>query len=210
MHFKVTSTDGFLCIGFFVGRYGIVKKSEPKKLLNLFFTFLKIGTFTFGGGYAMIPLIQAEVAEKNKWISDKDILDIVAVAESTPGPIAINCATFIGYKVCGFIGAALATLAVVLPSFIIISLIALVLRRFQDIKIVKYAFFGVRAGVLALIVKAFTSMYRQCPKNVVSYIAAAAAFICVCIFDINVIIVIAGCAAFGIITAAVAKRKNRL
>ena len=132
-----------------------------KNILSLFLTFLKIGAFTFGGGYAMIPLIQKEVAEKKKWISDEDILDIIAIAESTPGPIAINSATFIGSKVAGVLGSAAATLGVVLPSFVIIAAISLVLAEFQDIKAVQYAFFGIRAGVLALIIKAFFTMFKQ-------------------------------------------------
>ena len=88
--------------------------------IKLFLTFLKIGAFTFGGGYAMIPLISREAVENHKWIEDKDILDIVAIAESTPGPIAVNAATFVGYRVGGVLGAFCATLGVVLPSFVII------------------------------------------------------------------------------------------
>ena len=90
-------------------------ENRNKTLLEIFLTFLRIGAFTFGGGYAMIPLIQKETVEKHGWISDKDILEIVAIAESTPGPIAVNSATFVGYRVCGFTGALCATLGVVLP-----------------------------------------------------------------------------------------------
>ena len=121
------------------------------KALQLFLTFLKIGAFTFGGGYAMIPIIQKEIVEKRKWITDDDILEIIAIAESTPGPIAINSATFVGYRVAGFFGAFFSTLGVVLPSFVIILLISFVLREFQHIKAVQYAFNGIRAGVLALL-----------------------------------------------------------
>lgn len=187
-----------------------MKKIQIKKLYSLFIAFLKIGAFTFGGGYAMIPLIQAEVVKKNKWISEKDIIDIIAIAESTPGPIAINCATFIGYKICGFVGAAAATLAVVLPSFFIISIISVFLHEFQNIKVVQYAFFGIRAGVLALILKAFTAMYRQFSKKPFTYLCFSAAFICTAVFKINVLIVIVGCAIFGIITSIFAKGKNKL
>lgn len=184
------------------------KKSE-NKILGLFLSFLKIGAFTFGGGYAMIPLIQKEVAEKKKWISDKDILDIIAIAESTPGPIAINSATFIGYKTAGFFGAFFATLGVVLPSFLIILGISFVLRQFESLKVVQYAFEGIRAGVLALILKALISMYKQCPKNLVSYITAAGAFIAVAIFDINILFVIIGCALFGLVSSAVIARRSK-
>lgn len=183
-------------------------KNKIKLLSKLFLTFLKIGAFTFGGGYAMIPLIQKETVETNKWISDDDILEIIAIAESTPGPIAINSATFVGYKVCGFWGSFFATLGVVLPSFLIILTISYVLREFQDIKTVKYAFNGIRAGVLALLIKAIISMYKKIQKNLVSYIVMAFSFIIVAFFDINVLFVIIGCALIGLISSIYAKRRS--
>ena len=140
------------------------------KAIQLFLTFIKIGAFTFGGGYAMLPLIQKEIVEKKHWITDNDILEIVAISESTPGPIAINAATFVGFRICGFWGALFATLGVVIPSYLIILIISFVLKEFQSIKIIQYAFNGIRAGVLALIIKALWSMYIQCPKNIISYI----------------------------------------
>ncbi len=182
-------------------------KENFKKMLSLFITFFKIGAFTFGGGYAMIPLIQKEVAEEKGWITDEEILDVIAIAESTPGPIAINSATFVGYKVCGFWGAFFSTVGVVLPSFVIILVISFVLREFADLKPVRYAFFGIRAGVLALVLKAFVSMYRQCPKNLVSYILAALSFIIAVLFDINVIYIIIGCAVIGLIASLIAGRR---
>ena len=103
--------------------------NKPKQILTLFLTFLKIGAFTFGGGYAMIPLIQKEIAENKKWITEQDILDIIAIAESTPGPIAINAATFVGFKVCGFWGAFFSTLGIVIPSFIVISLLSFIIKE---------------------------------------------------------------------------------
>ena len=127
------------------------QNSKLRRIFTLFTTFFRIGAFTFGGGYAMIPLIQRDVVEKHKWITDDDILEIVAIAESTPGPIAINSATFVGHRVAGFFGAFFATFGVVLPSFVIISLISLLLNEFQSITAVRYAFFGIRAGVLALL-----------------------------------------------------------
>ena len=178
-----------------------------KTICKLFITFLKIGAFTFGGGYAMIPLITKETVEKRKWISDGDILEIVAIAESTPGPIAINAATFVGYRICGFAGALSATLGVILPSFVIILGISFVLKKFQSIKAVQYAFNGIRAGVLALIIKALLSMYRQCPKNAAAYIIIAAAFILTAFLNVNVFIVIAGCALFGLISSFAAARR---
>ena len=180
-----------------------------KKIGSLFLTFLKIGAFTFGGGYAMIPLIQKEVVEKKKWMEDKDILDIVAIAESTPGPIAINSATFVGHEVAGFWGAFAATFGVVLPSFLIILAISYVLRQFQHIRAVQYAFNGIRAGVLAMIIKALVSMYRQCPKSKISYMIAGAAFAVAVFLDVNVLLIIIGCAMAGLISSAYAERRNQ-
>ncbi|MBQ8868811.1 MAG: chromate transporter [Oscillospiraceae bacterium] len=178
-----------------------------RRALILFATFFKIGAFTFGGGYAMIPLIQKEVVENKKWISDSDILDIIAIAESTPGPIAINSATFVGYKVAGVFGSFCATLGVVLPSFVVISIISVVLREFSSLAAVQFAFRGIRAGVLALILKALISMYKQCPKGAVSYVLMALAFVFAAFTEINVIFVLIGCAVFGLITSLTAARR---
>ena len=179
-----------------------------KKLLQVFLSFFKIGAFTFGGGYAMIPLIQNEAVEKRGWVTDDDILEIIAIAESTPGPIAINSATFVGYRAAGVLGSACATLGVVLPSFVIILLISFVLKQFQDIVAVQYAFHGIRAGVLALLCKSLWTMYKKSPKGWVSYVVMAGAFVLTAIFDINVIFVIIGCAVFGLVTSLTMKKKE--
>ncbi len=180
-----------------------------RNLFELFSVFFRIGAFTFGGGYAMIPLIQKETVDNKKWIKDEDILDIVAIAESTPGPIAINAATFVGYKVRGFWGAFFATLGMVLPSFVIILLISFVLRRFGDIKAVKYAFRGIRAGVLALLIKALMTMYKKVKKNLVSYIVMALSFVFAAFVGVKVIYVIIGCAIFGLLSSLVAERRGK-
>lgn len=182
-------------------------KEKLKTCLTLFLTFLKIGAFTFGGGYAMIPIIEKEMVEKHKWIKSEDILDIFAIAESTPGPIAINSATFIGYKIGGVFGSFCATFGVVLPSFTIISIISLVLREFSDIKAVQYAFNGIRAGVLALIIKALVSMYKKAPKGLFSYILMGASFVLAAFTDINVIFVIIGCGVAGLVSSLIIKRR---
>lgn len=184
-------------------------KETLRKAFILFITFFKIGAFTFGGGYAMIPLIQKEVVENKKWITDDDILEIIAIAESTPGPIAINSATFVGFRVCGFWGSFFATLGVVLPSFIIILIISFVLNEFQHITAVQYAFNGIRAGVLALLMKALWTMYKKCPKGIVSYIVMAAAFIITAFFDISALYVIIGCAVFGLVSSIIIARRNK-
>lgn len=172
---------------------------KDKKTLQLFMTFLKIGAFTFGGGYAMIPLIQKEVVEKNNWLTEKDISDVIAIAETTPGPIAINAATFVGYKTKGTKGAFAATLGVVLPSFFIILLIALVFQKYMKYEIVEHAFWGVRIAVVALMTKAFLTMLKQCPKNAVSYSVAVITLVLVGIFNINVLLIVLGSAVVGIL-----------
>lgn len=179
-----------------------------KEILKLFLIFLKIGAFTFGGGYAMIPLITEETVRKQKWIEEKDILDVVAIAESTPGPIAVNSASFVGYRVAGIWGAAAATFGVVLPSFAIILAIAAVLKQFEQLKPVKYAFMGIRAGVLALIIKALVSMYRQCPKSALAYVLMTAAFVLAAFTGINVLCIIIGCALCGIAAAMFSERSG--
>ncbi len=184
-------------------------KERFKKCLDVFWSFFKIGAFTFGGGYAMVPLIQKEAVEKKGWITDDDILEIIAIAESTPGPIAINSATFVGYRAAGFFGAAAATFGVVLPSFVIILVISYILEEFQAFKPVQYAFFGIRAGVLALVLKALWTMYKKCPKGGISYFILAAAFILAAFTDINVIFVIIGCAVLGLANAIFAERRMK-
>ena len=169
------------------------------KNLDLFLTFLKIGAFTFGGGYAMIPLIQHEICERHQWLNKKDLLEMIAVAESTPGPIAINVATFAGYRISGFSGACTATFGIVLPSFLIISLISLMLKEFQDFRAVQYAFIGIRAGVLALILKALYSMFQASEKNIFSYVVMAVSLILTAFLKIDAVCVIIGCAVFGLL-----------
>lgn len=175
---------------------------------QLFLTFLQIGATTFGGGYAMVPLIQREAVEKKRWITDEDVLDIVAIAESTPGPIAVNSATFVGFHTAGVPGAVCATLGVVLPSFLIILLVALFLRQFQDLKLVKYAFVGIRAAVLALVLSAVWKLGRQSGWTVFSGCVTAAAFALALIPQIDVLWVIAGAAAAGIVYQTVRARKE--
>ena len=136
-------------------------------------------------------------------------LDIIAVAESTPGPIAINAATFIGYRTGGFIGALAATLGVVLPSLCIILAIATVLNNFHNIAVVQHAFWGIRIGVLALVIKAFLTVQKQCPKNLFSYCIAVAAFIAVVFLNINVFAVIICSAAAGFILSLIMAKGDR-
>ena len=154
-----------------------MKKQMPK-LLALFLSFLKIGAFTFGGGYAMISLLENEFVAKKQWIAKDEFLDILAVSESTPGPIAINTATYIGYKVCGVLGSLLATLAVCLPSFTIIFIISLFFDRFLEIQWVGYAFRGIQVAVVYLIGSAGIKLVRNSEKNAFFIAIACAVLIC--------------------------------
>ena len=137
-------------------------------ILTLFFTFIKIGLFTFGGGYAMIPIIENICVERKKWITHEEMMDVTVIAESTPGPIAINAATYVGYKQKGIWGAIAATLGVVLPSFIIIYLISLFLNNLLEITWIANAFKGIRIAVGILILDAGIRMFVKMKKKAIS------------------------------------------
>ena len=183
--------------------------SKRERLFMLFKIFLKIGAFTFGGGYAMIPFIQREVVTKHHYINEEEILEIVAISESTPGPIAVNSATFVGYRVAGVAGATVATLGIVLPSFIIILAISYVLQQFEHLEVVKYAFNGVRVAVLALVLNALITLYKQCPKGWISYGIMLAAFVAVACLKVGVIVVIIASATIGLASYMLGIRGNR-
>ena len=134
-------------------------------LLNLFLTFAKIGLFTFGGGYAMISLIENQCVERKKWITHDEMMNITVIAESTPGPIAINCATFVGYKQAGLLGSLIATLGIVLPSFLIIFAISIFLNQFLEITWIANAFKGIKIAVGLLILDAAIIMIRKMQKK---------------------------------------------
>ncbi|MBQ2944057.1 MAG: chromate transporter [Ruminococcus sp.] len=181
-------------------------KETVKRCLQLFLAFFKIGAFTFGGGVAMIPFMEREVVEKKNWIDRDELLDIVVVSESTPGPIAINAATFIGYKTVGFLGSLCATLGVVLPSFIIILLLSFSLGFVWENEIVQFALRGIRAGVLALVAKALWGLFKKSPKNAFSYVMIALSFIAVAVFDVKVLIVIVSGALIGLAAFFISKK----
>ena len=137
-----------------------------KTCLRLFLVLFKIGLFTFGGGYAMISLLENEFVAKRKWLESDEFLNVVAIAESTPGPVAINAATYVGYKLAGFWGSLSATVAVALPSFAIIFLISLFFDAFLSLKYVAYAFDGIQVCVIFLILSAGVKMLLKLEKNV--------------------------------------------
>ena len=155
------------------------------KVLSLFTTFFKIGLFTFGGGYAMISLIEDEVGRKKGWITLDELMEVFAIAESTPGPIAINCATYVGYRQAGTRGSIAATLGVVLPSFIIIYIISLFLETFMALTIVANAFKGIQVAVAFLILRAGFRLISKMPRTAATVSAcalAAAVVLCVNLF----------------------------
>ena len=153
-------------------------------LLDLFLTFAKVGLFTFGGGYAMISLIENSCVEKKGWITHDEMMNVTVIAESTPGPIAINCATFVGYKQQGLIGAIAATIGMVLPSFSIIFLISMFLDNFLEIVWIAHAFMGVKIAVGILILDAAIKMIRKMQKKPIPLTIMACAFLAMLLIDI--------------------------
>ncbi|MBQ9730691.1 MAG: chromate transporter [Bacilli bacterium] len=140
-------------------------KEKLKSCLVLFKVFFKIGLFTFGGGYAMLPIIQKEIIENHKWISEEDMLDIVAIAESTPGPISVNTATFVGYKTAGVLGALFATIGLAIPSLVIIFIISFFYQKFIDNEWVAKAFKGIMGAVTVLILNAGIKLSKPLRKD---------------------------------------------
>jgi chromate transporter len=180
-----------------------MQKSKFQNMIALFFTMLKIGAFTFGGGYAMIALLENEFIARKHWIEKEEFLDMVAIAESTPGPIAINAATYIGYKKAGVLGALAATVGVCIPSFLIIYLISLVLDLFLSLTLVAYAFRGIQVCVVYLIFSAGLKMLRGLSKNIFSVTILSAVVLCMVILSIfsvnfSTVFYILICGALGV------------
>lgn len=180
-------------------------------LIELFLTFAKIGLFTFGGGYAMISMIENACVENKKWISHDDMMNITVIAESTPGPIAINCATFVGYKQKGLIGAIAATMGIVFPSFAIIYLIAILMDDFLEITVIANAFKGIKLAVGILILDAALKMIQKMqrkPIPIVIMVCAATLMMITNIFSLKLSSVTLILAA-GIVSLCIFKMKQR-
>lgn len=177
-------------------------------MTKIFFAFFKIGLFTFGGGYSMIPLIHYYAVDKYKWIDEKEFIDIIAIAESTPGPIAINSATYVGYKTNKTIGSIMATLGVVLPSIIIITLISAFLMTFKENQIVEYAFMGIRVGVSVLILNAGLRIYKKLPKNLFTYIIMVSSFILAFLDIIPIVFIILIGGVIGILSQVLLNKEE--
>lgn len=170
-----------------------------KILMDMFITFFKIGAFTLGGGYAMLPIIQKEVVEKKKWIGETEFLDMVAISQSAPGPLAVNISAFVGQKMKGLMGLITSTLGAILPSFIIIILVASVFLGIENSPVVQRVFQGIRPAVVALIAVPVISMGKTAKVNKKNFIIPLLAAVLVAIFKITPIYVILVAAAIGVI-----------
>lgn len=177
----------------------IEKRMEMKLLVELYFTFFKLGLFTFGGGYAMLPLIQREVIEKKHWASEEEVLDYYAIGQCTPGVIAVNTATFIGYYKKGVIGGVVATLGVISPSLIIITLIAGVIRNFSEIAIVQHALMGIKVAVCMLMFNAIKKLWKNSIKNIAGIVIFVVALGLSLFTSISTVILIVLAGVSGII-----------
>ena len=160
------------------------KDNKFIRILILFLTFMKIGVFTFGGGYAMIPIIEEEVTKKRKWISEMEILDILAISETTPGPIAVNTATYVGYKVGGILGSIFATLGLAIPSFVIIFVISFFYKDFMQWKVIAAMFKGLKVGVILLLISALFKLKKGVKVNLVGIILFVIALSAMLVFSI--------------------------
>ena len=178
-----------------------------KSLIELYVTFFKIGSITFGGGLTMLPILERELIEKKGWTSSEELLDYYAIAQTTPGIIAVNVSTFVGHKIAGTPGAVAATLGMVSPSIIIIVLIARFISNFDSIPWVRKAMAGINVGVAVLLTYSVINLFKKTVKNIPGFCLYAAAFVSVYFFHVRTIIVILGTAALGIILYFV--RRNR-
>ena len=170
-----------------------------KQMFELFLAFARVGVMTFGGGYAMIPILEREIVDRHGWASEEELMDYYAVGQCTPGVIAVNTATFIGYKVAGTIGGIVATLGVVFPSVVIITVIAGILTNFADVPAVKSAFAGIRVCVCVLIFNAVLKLWKKAVVDKVTLILFLCVFLLSVFFDISPIVFVVFCAAAGIV-----------
>lgn len=179
-----------------------------KELFKLFLTFAKVGCFTFGGGYAMLPLLQKEVVEKNNWATEEELMDYFAIGQCTPGIIAVNTSTFIGYKRKGIIGGIAATLGMVFPSIIIITIIAAFIRSFAELEIVGHALNGIKAGVCALILDAVIKLTKKSIIDKYTLTLFVVVFFIALLTDISTVILIISSGILGVVISRIKTRIN--
>ena len=177
-----------------------------KTLWKLFRSFFSIGLFIFGGGYAMLPMLQRELVDRLGWTTEEELLDCYAIAQCTPGVIAVNTATYIGFKVKKVAGSAVATFAVVLPSLIIISIIALVLNNFTEYAVVNHAFAGIRVAVAVLVGKALIGLYKKGVKGAFANGVFAACLLATVLTDVSPILLVLVAIMLGILLRKVGKK----
>ncbi len=168
-------------------------------LLKLFAAFARVGVLTFGGGYAMIPMLEREVVDRHGWATSEELMDYYAVGQCTPGVIAVNTATFIGYKIAGNIGGVAATLGVIFPSFVIISVIAGILQNFADIPAVKSAFAGIRVCVCVLIFNSVIKLWKGAVRDKAALVLCLLVFVLNIFFSVSPVVYVVFCAAAGIL-----------
>ena len=179
-----------------------------KDLWVLFFAFVRIGAFTFGGGYAMLPILQKEIVDKYHWASEEELIDFFAIAQCTPGVIAVNTATFIGYKNKGIIGAITATLGLIVPSLVIIISIAAVLSNFSELPIVQHAFSGIRIIVAVLIVNVVINMLKKAVVDHFSFFIFLGTLLIGFIFDFSPVYIVIASALLGILVKNLGGKKQ--
>lgn len=172
-----------------------------RSLWDLYVSFFKIGAFTFGGGYAMLPMLQREVVQRHGWATEEELLDYYALSQCTPGVIAVNTATFVGTKLKGALGGAVSTLAVVTPSLIIILLISTLLQRFADIPLIQHALAGIRVAVAALVVSSVIKLWKKGVKGALGISVFAASLLLVVIFGLSPVLIVAGALVLGLLAA---------
>ena len=168
-------------------------------LLKLFAAFARVGVLTFGGGYAMIPMLEREIVDRHGWATSEELMDYYAVGQCTPGVIAVNTATFIGYKIAGNIGGVMATLGVVFPSFVIITVIAGIIQNFADIPAVRSAFAAIRVCVCVLIFNSVLKLWKGAVKDKAALVLCLLVFVLSVFFNISPIVFVVFCAAAGIL-----------
>lgn len=175
--------------------------------MDLFWTFCKIGGLTFGGGYSMLPMLQKEVVERRKWATEAEIIDYFAVGQCTPGVIAVNTATFVGYKQKGIMGGIMATLGVIFPSIIIITIIAAFLQNFAEIAVVQHAFNGIRVAVVALIINAVIKIGKTSIVNWLGSVIAIIAFVLTAFSGISPVYIVIAAALVGLLSKGMRGKK---
>lgn len=177
-------------------------------LLDLFLTFAKVGVMTFGGGYAMLPILQREIVDNKKWATNEELMDYFAIGQCTPGVIAVNTATFIGQKNKGILGGIIATLGVVFPSLVIITLLAGVIEAFSHIELVQHAFGGIRVCICVLIANAVVKLYKKAVVDKVTFIIFLAVTLCSFLLSVSPVIFVLLAAALGIALKMIGGKKK--